>query len=205
MASPVKTCRKCLIAKPLSDWGKHPTRCLQCLRVYAKERHRILNPDSSRRDYPIREKVCKRCSELKPREAFGEKKSGHIREMCRECAAAAAREHRIAHPEKFRAAKSRWLRKHPEKRTEWEARRRTRKRGGKVGRAEYSAILRRQGFLCGICGDLVLPSELQFDHVVPRAVGGAHIARNIQVAHAICNRKKHSKVSGIGRYLYQDT
>ena len=67
---------------------------------------------------------------------------------------------------------------------------RARKRGAFVEIVDFDAILIRDAGRCGICFAPVPPLELHFDHIIPLARGGAHLASNIQVAHRRCNVKK---------------
>jgi 5-methylcytosine-specific restriction endonuclease McrA len=48
-------------------------------------------------------------------------------------------------------------------------------------------VFRRDGGRCAVCGSGEL---LQFDHVIPVALGGASTAANLQVLCAACNREK---------------
>jgi 5-methylcytosine-specific restriction endonuclease McrA len=48
-------------------------------------------------------------------------------------------------------------------------------------------VFRRDGGRCAACGSDEL---LQFDHVIPVALGGASTAANLQVLCAPCNREK---------------
>jgi 5-methylcytosine-specific restriction endonuclease McrA len=104
-----------------------------------------------------------------------------------------------AHKDKPSRAKSseylnRWRRKDPERARLIELNRRHRRRareaGGKVTKTDLAAILMEFGMTCHICGGEIAVGELQFDHVIPIAGGGAHDPSNIRPAHAKCNRKK---------------
>lgn len=53
---------------------------------------------------------------------------------------------------------------------------------------------------CGICGlpvdkFLKYPNKLSasLDHIIPLAKGGKHVRKNVQLAHLLCNMKKHTK------------
>lgn len=73
--------------------------------------------------------------------------------------------------------------------------RRARKKGNLgADRVDYEAILKRDGLVCHICGLPILPSQLEFDHVIPLARGGAHSALNIKPSHALCNRRKGARL-----------
>lgn len=51
-------------------------------------------------------------------------------------------------------------------------------------------VYERDGWICGICGDLVEKDEASLDHVVPMSRGGAHLYSNVQCAHLLCNIRK---------------
>ena len=52
-------------------------------------------------------------------------------------------------------------------------------------------VFRRDGGRCAVCGSDEL---LQFDHVIPVALGGASTAANLQVLCAACNRDKGASI-----------
>ncbi|MBK5239520.1 MAG: HNH endonuclease [Actinomycetales bacterium] len=94
-------------------------------------------------------------------------------------------------PERRRQNRLKYEAKHPEKvalyRRQKNAKRRALKRQGAVGKVDYKLILRRDGYVCHICGQCVEPTDVHFDHIIPLARGGAHAMENIAVAHARCN------------------
>lgn len=68
-------------------------------------------------------------------------------------------------------------------------------------------IFRRDKWMCHICSKPVNrsakcphPRAATIDHVVPIALGGAHVKSNVKCAHFICNSKKGAKV--IGQQLF---
>lgn len=76
-------------------------------------------------------------------------------------------------------------------------RRRVRMRGGTVGRVDRREIFKRDGWRCHICGKKVDPSlsyphpqSASLDHLVPVASGGSHEAKNVALAHWLCNSKR---------------
>lgn len=48
----------------------------------------------------------------------------------------------------------------------------------------------RDGGLCGICYQPVARSEMQMDHITPRAKGGADAFDNLRPAHFLCNVRR---------------
>lgn len=57
-----------------------------------------------------------------------------------------------------------------------------------------SRVIARDGYICGICGDLVCPTELSVDHIIPIARGGTDDLTNLQVAHRVCNSRKGARM-----------
>jgi 5-methylcytosine-specific restriction endonuclease McrA len=97
-------------------------------------------------------------------------------------------------PDKVKEKYSRWRKTHVEKTRERCRRRKALLRKNKIGKVDYQQILWRDGFYCHICGELVNPQDVQFDHIIPLSKGGPHSMDNISVAHAKCNMKKKDKI-----------
>lgn len=74
------------------------------------------------------------------------------------------------------------------------ARKRALKRKSYVEPISFAAILRAANGVCGICRKPFDLFGIDFDHIIPLARGGPHIASNIQATHARCNRAKGAKV-----------
>lgn len=60
----------------------------------------------------------------------------------------------------------------------------------------------RDGWMCGICSDVVDPARAypdplspSLDHITPLSKGGAHSLANVQLAHLGCNVKKGARVA----------
>ena len=55
-------------------------------------------------------------------------------------------------------------------------------------------LIAEHGMVCALCGKPIESvSELSVDHITPRAMGGATIYENCQLAHKSCNLRKGNK------------
>ena|SRR5438445_2833522 len=54
----------------------------------------------------------------------------------------------------------------------------------------YKSNGKGDGYNCHICGGVVAPSDVHFDHVIPLSRSGPHSEDNIKVAHSVCNLRK---------------
>lgn len=60
-------------------------------------------------------------------------------------------------------------------------------------------LIAEHGMVCALCGKPIeSKDELTVDHIIPRAMGGATIYENCQLAHKICNLRKGDKYIGVG-------
>lgn len=55
-------------------------------------------------------------------------------------------------------------------------------------------VARRDNYTCRECGQLLREHELEFDYVIPRALGGTSDEHNIRLTCLKCNRKNGKKV-----------
>lgn len=122
----------------------------------------------------------------------------------------------------WRRDAERWQRKNPERlaffkkrsRERWIARdpeaarlrfiknatrRRARMLASSMGYVDYARIVATHGTICHICGKEIPKGNLEFDHVIPLARGGAHTEENIRPAHKKCNRRKHLRSVDVTR------
>ena len=176
----MKRCTKCQAEKPLADFvrdkrqaGGFGSWCKACAYEY-------------RRAWAKRNPEAVRASKQRWNRKSGDYFKAYNAEH-RERITELDRAWKAANPAKVRSAKKRH---YEANRLQWRgynAIRRARTRGPSV---DYEAILERDGYLCHLCGGLVAPADVEFDHVVPLARGGEHTAENIRVTHGVCNRVK---------------
>ncbi|WP_300376386.1 HNH endonuclease signature motif containing protein [Henriciella sp.] len=79
--------------------------------------------------------------------------------------------------------------------------------------AFFHQLWEAQSGCCALCGRPMPRSRFEvahatiwkkqrptFDHIIPRAAGGPDMADNLQLAHAICNKRKgKSQAASVGR------
>lgn len=116
------------------------------------------------------------------------------------------KEYRIKFPGKRRDIMCRWYKKnsdhHKEVQVEYRkteqfkanhrhhsALRRTRIHTNQYERIDFLSIYKNHP-LCFYCGAPLKLSEVEFDHFIPIAKGGPHVADNIRVSCVTCNRRK---------------
>jgi 5-methylcytosine-specific restriction endonuclease McrA len=58
------------------------------------------------------------------------------------------------------------------------------------------AVIRRDGYVCGICGGDVEPTDIHLDHVIPYSHGGPTTVENLRVTHSRCNIRRGNRVDG---------
>lgn len=56
------------------------------------------------------------------------------------------------------------------------------------------AVIARDGYVCGLCGDDVASDDVHIDHILPVAHGGGDQLDNLQVAHSLCNIRKGASI-----------
>lgn len=189
----MKLCRDCRQILPLRFFHKrshhadgHNSYCKPCACARSRA-HRIAHLDEIRekkRAYHVRTRAERAAKWRRMREKPGAAEAHRAR----------ARTYYQAHKGVYIARAAAWNREHPEARREMLRRRRARIAGLPFEKVSYEAILEEHGAWCHICGDSIAPADLQFDHVIPLARGGAHIASNIRPAHGACNRWKATRL-----------
>ena len=88
------------------------------------------------------------------------------------------------------AYQRRWIKAHPEVNRSSVRRRRARELGVYTEHVDYKAIWDASNKMCGICKKRVALKDRTFDHIIPIARGGPHVATNIQIAHHSCNSRR---------------
>lgn len=58
-----------------------------------------------------------------------------------------------------------------------------------------AAVLERDGYVCGICGENIAEGDVSIDHIIPITRGGGDNIENLQPAHKSCNSRKGNRVS----------
>lgn len=59
-------------------------------------------------------------------------------------------------------------------------------------------VARRDNYACQICGKPLLDKDMEFDHIIPRARGGATKESNLRVTCRPCNRSRGAKPDHAG-------
>lgn len=88
----------------------------------------------------------------------------------------------------------RWAQLNPEKAAQKTMKRYAIKKAATIGKVDYFEILKRDGYICHICGKPVDKNDVHFDHVIPLSKGGNHSMDNIKVSHSHCNLVKSNKI-----------
>ncbi|OQW65790.1 MAG: hypothetical protein BVN29_08285 [Nitrospira sp. ST-bin5] len=58
-------------------------------------------------------------------------------------------------------------------------------------------VVRRDGQVCADCRTIVPDDQIEFDHVIPIARGGATTTDNLRILCRTCNRKKSDALAGL--------
>lgn len=160
-------CKICANKKTLYHHWAHRERELTRMRAYYASKHQRVK--RSKYPYPV------------PASSFSKSAYNHAYNLVnRDRILAQKREYGKANRIRYR---------------EIHMRRKARKKGAVVGKANYQRILEHNGNFCYICEKAILPyQKMHFDHVIPLARGGKHTEDNIKPTHAICNERKGTKL-----------
>lgn len=197
-------CTRCNEEKTIDEFparnGKRSNRwCKNCRKEYArkhylKNRQEYIDRAATYRHADMERNRVYQRRYTKRHKNRVDAKNARYREENRESLRDRIRNWKHAHPERVREQNRAWSKANPLKRAEYTRRRRARIYATRVGKVSYEAILLRDGWVCHICGGLIGPGELSFDHIVPLAKGGAHNDENISPAHLSCNLSKNASL-----------
>lgn len=197
-------CKTCLRVKAQSHYARNHDKVRAYHKEYVKK-----NPDKIKRYAKEGHARYYERHREEIREQMREKRNAN-RERYREYWRNWAKQNRIANPEKHKAYVEAYNEQNRERRAVWHRRyraanierlrqhwykSRAKRRGATKGQhVDCNLIWRRDGGICHICGGLVAPDDVHFDHVIPLSKGGSHTYDNIKVAHSTCNMKKGAKL-----------
>lgn len=110
-------------------------------------------------------------------------------------AKAVAKRARDRHIEIRRQQTREWFARNPEKRVAYEQNRRAKKlqRGGKLAPDIAPSLMKLQRGKCACCRVELKSVKAHLDHIMPLALGGAHVSTNVQMLCQPCNQAKHAK------------
>src|SRR5574337_141079 len=55
-------------------------------------------------------------------------------------------------------------------------------------------LIKRDGHVCGICGESLEGAKMEINHIIPVALGGLDIMENVNLAHKKCNQSQAMKI-----------
>ena len=190
--SDVKVCKKCGVAKALTEFSKGKAVCKPCR---AKKGRDFRDSNVSTYINPTYKK-CGSCDEVKTYSEFRRKSDTRdgYQPYCKECANRISRDKRPQYADRQSAYNKQWARSNRDKRTFTASKRRAAKLQRTAAWADTDAIksiyaeARRLQKVLGI--------PMHVDHVLPlqgELVCGLHVESNLQVIPAILNLKKSNK------------
>lgn len=172
-----KACRTCGEVKPLEEFAPQ-AKCLHGRRPYCK--------------------ACERVRVRAWRETNLEKARQSARDYAernREEAAARARAHYAANREAKLEYQKAYFKANPDVARRARVKRQLREEAAYVADVIFDDILVRDLGLCGICGEPIMETTIELDHIIPLSRNGTHEPDNVQIAHRSCNRRKYTKVA----------
>ena len=96
--------------------------------------------------------------------------------------------------ETIKANASRWKKENRDANHAILMKRRALKRAAFVEVVRRDYLAKRDGWLCGICREIVARENWSVDHIIPLSKGGEHSYANTQIAHLSCNVSKNAKM-----------
>jgi len=210
----MKTCSKCEIEKPHSEFHKRSGRasglqshCKDCQKVYAKTHKEAANARAIkyRQAHPDRVREGNRAWSQANRERRQEynhkynlEHQDDLKKYKREYHQANKHVHKAyyqANKEMYSARTKRWRHENPERNRELANMRFHRQRtNGPIDKDISLSRIRERCFdVCGICGiGEMLGDKWSIDHIIPVSKGGPHTWNNVQLAHLSCNVRKNA-------------
>lgn len=201
-----KTCIKCNLPKPLTEFGKRKAsldglqfRCKECRKeqhqdYYSRNRDKELDRAvKNRHDNP---ELCaarikdwqQRNKERVKRNVSAWQKANPKKRL------AASKRWKAKNKARLKEYKQEYAKANPEANRIWVATRRARKlnAGGTHTAADIAWLYEKQAGKCACC-KVCLSNGYHADHIMPLAKGGSNDRRNIQLLCQPCNSEKHSK------------
>ena len=183
-----KTCSKCRIEKPISEYYLRKSECKPCIAV---KRHARYN---ARRSIERASHDVWRAANPEVRRASKAKWNAANRDHNKEVYAVWYQ----ADPERTRSlSQAKFARQYAADPGKFIERQDIRRRGlVVVERVDRAVVFARDGARCGICGWGPLnPDRWDLDHVIPVSKGGVHSYANVQSSHPYCNDSKGAKIT----------
>lgn len=193
-----KTCNKCGISKPLTDFHKLKTvkdgrkgDCAKCCNA-ASRKWRQENPETAKACVDgWRERNAETYSEYK-RRADREYRIENLDKI---------KAHRASRADYIAESLAAWKTANRERVRDYERKRRAAVRGSSIGEIDFSDVWEKSGGHCVLCGagmdrSLSWPDRLSvsLDHIIPLAKQGPHVTENVQYVHLVCNMRKNDSV-----------
>lgn len=199
----IKTCSRCNITKPLSDFYKYP-KSKDGHEGYCKECRKKISRHVKHPEIPLppkhihTTKKCSTCKITKPLSDFSPKKRKDTKDgtssVCKACTRENRKERYWSDPEKARA----YVRSRPYDPVKAKIARnirRARERSGEnFTRHEWQELKRKYNYTCLCCGKKEPEIKLTHDHVIPVSKNGANTIDNIQPLCHECNNRKYIDV-----------
>jgi 5-methylcytosine-specific restriction endonuclease McrA len=186
----MKTCSKCGVSKPLSDFAKNMAlkdglqgMCRKCSNEHSRA-WKAANPDRCKIHAVDRFKKNPEAAKAKTAARYAEHKEKYR---------AACAKWRANNQEKARRAVADWAAKNRQAILINQHNRRIKQRNsGKLPRDTHEKLYALQRGKCPCCGK-PLGDDYHLDHIIPIALGGTNTFGNVQLLRATCNQQKYAK------------
>lgn len=185
----MKTCTKCGLTKPISDFGKHAkTRdrlqchCKQCIKENTAK-WAANNPEKVKENnakwYSVNSEKAKSYS-------------ANWRSANKDRVIANRAKYYSENQQKHKISVAKWSAKHPDYNRIKCSNYRARKNVGKLSKDIAERLFKLQRGKCACCMK-PLGDDYHLDHIMPLALGGTNTDDNIQLLRASCNNHKRAK------------